>query len=90
MLFCYDVTKLEPVDQDSSTPGIQAALEPWAKGCSYIANRIDEKNGRVLIVVDNLTNLSTADTSKLATITFKAKPGTGDETNKTSSGSNDC
>ena len=78
--FEYDVTKLEPVDQDSSTPGIQAALEPWAKKGTVIANRIDEKNGRVLIVVDNLTNLSTADTSKLATITFKAKPGFGDET----------
>ncbi|NLP00116.1 MAG: hypothetical protein GX386_07475 [Clostridiaceae bacterium] len=77
--FEYDPTKLEPVDQDSSTPGIQVALESWAKKGTIIANRIDEKNGRVLIVIDNLTNLSVADTSKLATITFKAKPGFGDE-----------
>jgi len=73
--FEYDVTKLEPVDQDSKTPGIQAALESWAKKGTIISNRIDEKNGRVLIVIDNLTNLSTADTAKLAAITFKAKPG---------------
>jgi len=73
--FAYDVTKLEPVDQDSKTPGIQAALESWAQKGTIIANRIDEKNGRVLIVIDNLTNLSTADTAKLAAITFKAKPG---------------
>jgi len=73
--FKYDVAKLEPVDQDSKTPGIQAALESWAKKGTIIANSIDEKNGRVLIVIDNLTNLSTADTAKLAAITFKAKPG---------------
>lgn len=77
--FEYDAAKLEPVDQDSSTPGIQAALESWAKKGTIIANRIDEKSGRVLIVIDNLTNISTADMSKLATITFKAKPGFGDE-----------
>ncbi len=77
--FEYDATKLEPVDQDSSTPGIQLALEPWAKKGTIIANRIDEKNGRILISIDNLTNLSTADLSKLGTITFKTKPAFGDE-----------
>ena len=77
--FEYDATKLEPVDQDSSTPGIQLALEPWAKKGTIIANRIDENNGRILIVIDNLLNLSTADLSKLGTIKFKAKPAFGDE-----------
>ena len=77
--FEYDVTKIEPVDMDSSTPGIQIALESWAKKGTIIANRVDEKNGRILISIDNLTNLSTADISKLGTITFKARPAFGDE-----------
>ncbi len=77
--FEYDVTKVVPVDQDSSIPGIQLALEPWAKKGNIVANRVDEKNGRILIAIDNLTNLSTAEVSKLGTITFKAKPSFGDE-----------
>ncbi|MGI6084714.1 MAG: phosphodiester glycosidase family protein [Acetivibrionales bacterium] len=78
--FEYDTEKIEPVDQDSSAPGIQPALETWAAKGNVIANRIDEKNGRVLIVIDNLTNLSTADASKLCTVTFRAKATFGDET----------
>jgi exopolysaccharide biosynthesis protein len=77
--FEYDVEKVEPVDQDSTTPGIQVALEPWAKKGNIVAHRVDEKNGRILISIDNLTNLSTAELSKLSTITFKAKPAFGDE-----------
>lgn len=69
----YDVEKVTPVDQDSKTPGIQVALEGWAQKGRIISNKVDDVNGRIVLEIDNLTNLSTADKVKLATITFNAK-----------------
>lgn len=70
--FRYDKSMVSPVDQDGKTSGIQAALEPWAQKGKIISHRVDEEGGRVVMEIDNLTNIVTSDKVKLATITFKA------------------
>ena len=69
----YDNKAFELVDADTKTSGKQIALESWVKKGKVINNTVDEENGRILIEVDNLANLSTASVSKLGTVTLKAK-----------------
>lgn len=70
----YDINKVEVIDADSKKAGLQVALEPWALKGKIITHKVDANNGRIVLEIDNLTNLSAADTAKLGTITFKAKP----------------
>ncbi len=70
----YDTSKVEVMDSDSQKAGLQVALESWALKGKVVSHKVDTANGRIVIEIDNLTNLSTGDIAKLGTITFKAKP----------------
>jgi exopolysaccharide biosynthesis protein len=70
----YDTNTVEVVDADSNTPGLQIALEPWVTKGKIITHRVDGTTGRIVLEIDNLTNLSSDASAKLGTITFKAKP----------------
>ncbi len=75
-VFNYNPTQVDIVDADSKTAGKQIALEAWVKKGKIINQLVDEKNGKIVIEIDNLTNLSTGELAKLGTITFKPKSTT--------------
>ncbi len=73
LTFTYDSKNLELVDADPKTAGKQVALEDWIKKGKVIKNQVDEAKGQILIEVDGLSGLSTADLAKAVVMTFKAK-----------------
>lgn len=76
----YDVNSVEVVDANSKTAGLQIALEPWVLKGKIITHKVDTANGRITLEIDGLANLSSGDTVKFGTITFKAKPAFKDST----------
>ncbi len=75
-VFNYNPAQVDVVDADAKAAGKQVALEAWAKKGKVISHVVDEKNGRIVLEIDNLTNLSSSELTKLATITFKPKSTT--------------
>lgn len=73
MDFKYDPSKVEVADVNPNVPGKQIALESWVNKGKIITHRVDETNGRIILEIDNLLNLSHSERASFGTITFKAK-----------------
>ncbi|MCX7773313.1 MAG: metallophosphoesterase, partial [Clostridia bacterium] len=69
----YNPSQLELIDADTKAKGKQIALEGWVKKGKVLTHAIDEKAGKIVLEIDNLTNLSSSALSKIGTVTFKAK-----------------
>lgn len=80
LIFNYDPSAVELVDADTKTSGKQISLEGWVKKGKVLSQSVDEKAGKILIEIDNLTGLSSEALAKIGTITFKAKSTAKDTT----------
>lgn len=73
LVFTYDPSQTELVDANTQVSGKQIAFEPWVNKGKVLTHQINEKDGKIILSVDELTNLSSAAISKIGTLTFKTK-----------------